>query len=49
MSEGAVDIAEFTVMNNDTSQTTFMAQTRDLSERMTDGWRKDGGRMADAG
>ena len=37
MSERTADIAECTVMNDDSKQTIFMTQTRDLSERMTDG------------
>ena len=44
MSERATDIAESTVMNDESMQALSMMQIRDLSERMTDGWRMDGGR-----
>jgi hypothetical protein len=43
MSERATDIAESTVMNDESMQALSMMQIRDLSERMTDGWRMDGG------
>jgi hypothetical protein len=47
MSERATDIAESTVMNDESMQALSMMQIRDLSERMTDGcpirWRIDGG------
>jgi hypothetical protein len=43
MSERAPDIAESTVMNNESMQAFSTMQIRDLSERMTDGWRIDGG------
>ncbi len=46
MSEMATHIAELTVMNDDSMQAISMTQIRDLSERMTDGWRMDGGWMA---
>ena len=47
MSERATDIAESTVINDESMQALSMMQIRDLSERMTDGcpirWRIDGG------
>jgi hypothetical protein len=43
MSERATDIAESSVMNDESMQALSMMQIRDLSERMTDGWRIDGG------
>ena len=39
MSERATDIAESTVMNDESMQALSMMQIRDLSERMTDGRR----------
>jgi hypothetical protein len=39
MSERATDNAESTVMNDESMQALSMMQIRDLSERMTDGWR----------
>lgn len=39
MSERATDIAEFTIMNDDSMQAIFMTQMRDFSEKMTDEWR----------
>jgi hypothetical protein len=47
MSERATDIAESTVMNDESMQALSMMQIRDLSERMTDGWRKWRKGMAD--
>jgi hypothetical protein len=44
MSERATDIAESTVMNDESMQALSMMQIRYLSERMTDGWRIGGGR-----
>ncbi len=38
MSERIKDIAEFTVMNDDSEQAIFITRMRNLSERMTDGW-----------
>jgi hypothetical protein len=43
MSERATDIAEPTVMNDESMQALSIMQIRYLSERMTDGWRIDGG------
>ncbi len=47
MSETTTNIAEFTVMNNDSKQAIFMTQMRDLSERMAEVAESHGGWMAD--